>query len=388
MKQGTYLELPRSFRACGYADDLSYNAQVYVQCPSCSFEERAFPPYLNRVSRDSLLGTPCPACNRRGRTLVRHREHVDARCVDCGHQSRLEVLPWVPPRCPRCTSRRLEEENLAIEPPMPDVYGELGERMTLFTGPHERKAHNWGSVGSEDAMRISQEVMADEPDAHLNWTIAAMFVRSLITFGAYQEAEDYVWLFNAEGNFSRSSFRMTGEIGSGLHALDCYQDAARLAPDHLNRALAEHNVAMAINSMLAQYELQDVEAVSEQAHIREAALAACERAIAGYEAAAQQNAQAQGSLVGGRGLPPTALSSAQQVARVHHLIGDLIGRPPTNDAQRRRAIEHYTIALGTPAPEQLLANIRRSRATVILALDHPTPAESAQAKADLKSAPQ
>src|SRR5262249_8048553 len=156
-----------------------------------------------------------------------------------------------------------------------------------------------------------QEVMADEPDAHLHWVIAAMFTRSLITFGAYQEADDYVWLLNAEGNFSRNFFGMTGDIGVGLHALDCYEDAVRFAPDDLDRALAEQNVAMAINSMLAQYELQAVEAVSGRPHIREAALAACERAIAGYAAAAIK-AQAQGSVVAGGDLPVTALSSTQQ----------------------------------------------------------------------------
>src|ERR1700678_924578 len=99
MEQDISLELPRYFRMSGFADDLSYNSQVYVRCPSCSFEERAFPPYLVMVKKETLLATPCPACNRAGRTLVRHREHLDARCLDCGHESRLEVLPGVPVRC-------------------------------------------------------------------------------------------------------------------------------------------------------------------------------------------------------------------------------------------------------------------------------------------------
>lgn len=383
MAEATYIQLPRMFRACGYADDLSYNAQVYVQCPSCSFEERAFPPHLIMVSREKLLGTGCPACKRKGRAVVRHLEHVDVRCVDCGHQSRLEVLPWVPVRCPRCQSQRLEETNSAIEPPMPVVFGELGERMTVFTGNHKLKANSWGSVGSEDALRIAQEVMEDEPDAHLHWLVAAMFTRSLIRFGAYQEARDYLWLLNAEGNFSRSFFRMTGDFGMALHALNCYEDAVRVAPDNLDRALAEHNVAMGINSMLAQYELEVVETASGRTGIREAALAACERAMNGY-AATEKEARAQDSVIGGN-LPLTALSSAQQVARVHHLMGDLLGRPPTDDAQRRRAIAHYTIALRTPAPEQLLANIRRSRGGVLLGLDKPTDAESALAESDLRS---
>jgi predicted Zn-ribbon and HTH transcriptional regulator len=378
-----YIELPRIFRACGYADDLSYNAQVYVQCPSCAFEERAFPPHLIMVSRERLLGTSCPSCNRKGRTLVRHLEHVDARCVDCGHQARLEVLPWVPLRCPQCQSQRLEEENSAIEPPMPAVFGELGERMTVFLGEHKRKAHPWGSVGPEDVMRISQEIMTDEPDAHLHFLAATMFIVSLITSGAYQEAGDYVWLFNAEGNFSRQFFRMTGTIGMALNALHCYENALSLAPTDHDRALCEHNVAMGINSMLAQYSRAEVEAASGRTQIREAALAACERAIAGYAAAAKK--QAQGSLVAGNDLPAIALTSAQQVARVHHLMGDLLERPPTDDDQRRRAIEHYTIALATPAPESLLTNIRRSRGGVLLALDHPTDAESALAESDLRS---
>jgi predicted Zn-ribbon and HTH transcriptional regulator len=385
MEQTTFIELPRMFRACGYADELSYNAQVYVRCPSCSFEERAFPPHLVMVSPEKLLGTPCPACDKKGRALVRHLEHVDIHCADCGHQDRLEVLPWVPLRCPQCQSQRLEEENSAIEPPMPAVFGELGERMTVFLGEHKRKAHPWGTDGPDDVMRISQETMADEPDAHLHWLVAAMFVRSLITFGAYQEAGDYVWLLNADGNFSRQFYRMTGSFGMALHALDCYEDALRMAADDEDRALCEHNVAMGINSMLAQYPLEAVESASGRTQIREAALAACERAMAGYAAAAMREAKARSSLVGGNDLPPTTLTSAQQVARVHHLMGDLLERPPTDDNQRRRAIEHYTLALGTPAPESLLANIRRSRGGVLLALDHPTDAESALAESDLRS---
>ena len=385
MEHTAYIELPRMFRACGYADDLSINAQVYVRCPSCSFEERAYPPHLIMVSRETLLGTPCPACDEQGRTLVRHLEHVDTHCVDCGHRARLEVLPWVPVRCPQCQSQRLEEENSAIEPPMPAVFGELGERMTVFLGDHKPKAHPWGTKGSEDVMRISQEIMTDEPDAHLHWLVAAMFVRSLITYGTYQEAGDYVWLLNADGNFSRQFFRMTGSLGMALRALDCYEDAVRMASNDLDRALADHNVAMGINSMLAQYPLEAVASASERPQLREDALAACERAMAGYAVAAKAAQARPGSLVAGNDLPATALTAAQQVARVHHLMGDLLERPPTDDDQRRRAIEHYTIALGTPAPESLLANIRRSRGGVLLALSHPTDAESALAESDLRS---
>lgn len=132
-------------------------------------------------------------------------------------------LPWVPLRCPECQSQRLEEENSVIEPPMPAVFGELGERMTVFFGNHKNKAHPWGANGQDDVMRISKEIMNDEPDAHLHWLVAAMFVKSLIAFGAYQEAGDYVWLLNAAGNFSRRVFRMTGAIGHGGRSGDVRQ---------------------------------------------------------------------------------------------------------------------------------------------------------------------
>jgi DNA-directed RNA polymerase subunit RPC12/RpoP len=382
MERGSFIDLPRVIKASGYADDLSYNAQLYVRCPACSFEERAAATHLVMVSPERVLNTPCPACSHAGRTVVHHREHVDVACADCGHQARIEVQPWVVVRCPECQSQRLTEENSAIEPPLPSMFGELGERMTVFTGNHVTKPHPWGMIGSEDVLRISQEIMSDEPDAELHWLVAAMFAQSLIQCGAYQDADDYIWLLNGQGNFSKQIFRLTGDLNLGFNAVECYQQAVQIAPDVHNRALCEHNVAMGLFSILVRYGIEVIEEAMGSAGLRDDALAACARAISGYAAAAAEQEATQH----GRASAATSvgvLSFEQQIARVNHLIGDLIKIPPADDAQIRVAIGHYDVALQTPAPQELLDNIRRSRVEAITALDEPTAAEAQVAEDDL-----
>ena len=59
-----FIELPNLYVASVYEDDLSFDAQVYVQCPSCGFEERASPLHLTMVSPDRLLLSPCPHASR------------------------------------------------------------------------------------------------------------------------------------------------------------------------------------------------------------------------------------------------------------------------------------------------------------------------------------
>jgi hypothetical protein len=383
MERGSFIDLPRVIKASGYADDLSYNAQLYVRCPACSYEERAAATHLVLVAPERVLSTPCPACDHTGRSVVHHREHVDITCADCGHEARIEVLPWIVVCCPECQSQRLEEANSAIEPPMPATFGELGERMTVFSGNHVSKPHPWGMIGSEDVVRIRQEIMSDEPDADLHWLVAAMFAWSLISWGAYQQAEDYIWLLNGQGNFSRQNFRLTGDLNLGFDAVECYQKAVQIAPDVHNRALAEHNVAMGLFSILVRYGIPAIEEAMQSPGIRDQALAACARAIYGYTAATAEQAASQ------QGQGPAAatsigvLSYEQQIARVNHLVGDLIKLPPADDARIREAIGHYNLALQTPAPQELLNNIRRSRVEAITALDDPTAAEAQVAEDDL-----
>jgi hypothetical protein len=372
------IELPNLYAASGYEDDLSFNAQLYVQCPSCGFEERASPLHLTMVSPDRLQHSPCPQCQQDTRAIVRHRQQTTLSCLDCGTTARVTVVPWEQVRCPRCMSTHLEESDTAIDPPLPAVFGELGERLRLSLGKQENKEHPWGIDGAEDAGRIFAELDAveDEPDFYRHVLAAAMFARSLVTTGDYPTGGDYNMILSGLGNLERQYFNATGELAVGLDAVGVFEDAVRVAPDDADRAASEHNVAMAINSLLIKYPEDGLEEVSGRPHLRQDAIDAASRALRLYHAATASGAA---FLTGG-----PAITAAQQAGRVHHLLGDLIARPPAGDAETRTAIGHYDVAIGAGLPDVVERGAREARAVALTNLSAPTQAELQLAAAELQ----
>ena len=129
--------------------------------------------------------------------------------------------------------------------------------------------------------------------------------------------------------------------------------------------------------------MEQVEKMWGRSNLRDAALAAAARAMALYEEQAKKQPEALPRHYSSAGRV-FFLSPAQQVARVHHLIGDLLRVPPTDDACRRKAIEHYTECLKTPSTQQLTAWLRQSRCQVLVSLEHPTEDEILLAEAELR----
>jgi hypothetical protein len=375
-----FIELPVLYHATGYEDDLSYNAQVYVQCPHCSFEERASPVSLLAVDQERLQQSPCPRCEESGRTIVRHREHVTLRCLDCGKTQRVDVAPWEQVRCPNCLSTRLDESDSVIEPTLPSVFGELGERLMLVTGSRPDKMHPWGVDGTEDAGRIMAELswIADEPDYYRHILMAAMFARSLVTSGDYATEADYNMMLTALGNLERQYFNATGELDAGVDAVAVFEDAVSVAPDDANRAFSEHNVAMAINSLLIKYPEDGVEEATGRPNLREDAIAAASRALSLYEAIAAREPDA---LFLTSAAPVTA---GQEAGLIHHLLGDLLARAPADDDRIRTAIAHYDVAIGVGLPNEILRGVRQARAVALSNLAAPTQEELELAAAELE----
>jgi hypothetical protein len=280
-------------------------------------------------------------------------------------------------RCPHCLSTRYEQSDSAIEPPLPPVFGELGERLTMFLGAHENKKHPWGVDGVEDSTRIIAELSAvdDEPDFYRHILMGAMFARSLIMGKNYSTEIDYNMMLTALGNLERQYFDATGELAVGLDAVGVFEDAARVAPDAANLASSEHNVAMAINSLLIKYPDDGLAQATGRAHLRNDALEAASRALAGY-----------GAIPAGTMFPVAgaALTATQQAGRIHHLMGDLLAHAQMDDDRLRVAIAHYDAALDAGLPDAILRGVRESRAGALSNLSAPTQEELEAAAAELQ----
>jgi hypothetical protein len=263
------------------------------------------------------------------------------------------------------------------------VFGELGERMTVFLGQHENKQNPWGVDGTEDAGRIMEELssVSDEPDFYRHVLMGAMFARSLITGGNYATEADYYMMLTVLGNLERQYFNSTGELAVGFDAVGVFEDSVRVAPDDAERASAEHNVAMAINSLLIKYPEDGLAQATGRPHLRQDGLDAAARALETYDAIAREHGQSAFQTDG------AVVTAAQQAGRVHHIIGDLLAHAPFDDARLRSAIAHYEAALGFGLPDVMLQAVRQSLAAALTNLSSPTPAELQRAAAELQYLP-
>ena len=129
-----FFQLPAAFRSEETLALLSTDAQIYVACKKCGWEDRANPMYLRPA--DSLLQEPCRQCGAKQRAFVRHWEQVAGRCLDCGHDLGDTVTaPWLDLKCAACSSHRLDVQSLTISPPFPSRFGELGDKLSASTNP-------------------------------------------------------------------------------------------------------------------------------------------------------------------------------------------------------------------------------------------------------------
>ena len=125
--------------------------------------------------------------------------------------------------------------------------------------------------------------------------------------GRLSTGGDYDMMLSGLGNLERQNFDVTGELAVGLDAVGVFEDAVRVAPDDADRAASEHNVAMAINSLLIKYPEDGLEEVSGRPHLRQDAIDAASRALHLYHAAT-----ASGAAFLTRG---PAITAAQQAGR-------------------------------------------------------------------------
>jgi hypothetical protein len=368
-----YFQLPAAYRPEGTRQLLSANAQIYVVCKACSWEDRANPMYLRPP--ESLLAEPCRRCGSTTRAVIRHMEQVEGKCLDCGHDLADTVTaPWTDLTCAACGSHRLEVSAMTISPPFPALFGELGDSPNASTDPTigMGKEAPWGVDPMQDGQHINREVrwaVQMFPDSHLHVLCETLFCRTLCENGEYAQRHEFCWLVSLQGQLLRDYFRTTGDIAAAIRGLTLEEQAVSMAPDCDIRAAIEHNCAIAINSMLAQYDEEVVAAATGRPQIRAEGIAAARRALEVYQAEAADSPSAR-----------------QQVGRTHHLIGDLLRAGNVDQAQIRAALQEFAEALRSDLPPSLAIGVAQSRGEAIANLDDPTREQLLQAERDLIAA--
>jgi tetratricopeptide (TPR) repeat protein len=138
----------------------------------------------------------------------------------------------------------------------------------------------------------------------------------------------------------------------------------------------EHNVAMAIYSLLSRY---DNDLVNECAtNLRQSAITASERALAVFEKLA-------GADTSGANIENLRRDYRMQCARIQHLIGDLLKVGDASQDDLRAAVDHLNAALAFNALDaHLTAGVRESRALAIVLLEKPDDALIKQAIQDME----
>lgn len=353
-------ELPKQYSHESIARRISWDGQIYLSCNRCGWVDRHDVP---AVSGSATPDRPCQRCGANDRQSVRYLDQRNYHCEDCDEEFQVEITGFEEVQCPQCLSDRLSLKSSAIFPPFPPRFGQLAVP----------KEHSWGESVIEDSEFIFEEITRNNlfPDFPLYLLVMTRFCRRLRMYCDYKEERADLQLLNLEATLFRRHFKKTKALPTGLEALALYEGSVQLAAKGVQQALIEHNVAIAVNSLLSVYPETLICLLTQRQDVRLGAVATAKRALREFESGSRQN----------------EASSRIQGARIHWIIGDLLQAGDSDEQQRKQAIEHFDRALQCSGlPTDVQVHIRYSRAGAILALRHAPPKYQDEAVRDLKAA--
>lgn len=350
-------QLPLNYYYQGICSKISWDAQVYLRCQHCGREYRLDGAFGNTVEP---LDVTCRKCRKSGLSLVRHLETFSYQCSECGYTGEGSTAGFEQLKCASCDSGSIHVLSRRIESPFPDTFDDL----------LRHKDHPWGISGSEDLERVLEEFNSafKLPQPGLHAQIYSRFCRRLRLYCSYSKF-DALSMKSAEGQILKEYFRESGDLAAGLQCIRISEECARECTDQLNKALAEHNVAMDVYSVLRIFPEILVNQLMGRNQIRLDAVRAAERALASMRAT----------------LPQTHPQFNFQVARILHILGDLLQIGEASPQELRQAVRYLTDALNLPNLDpRLRANSSESRATAIMKLTDARPEEVKLAISDLE----
>lgn len=350
---------------------VSNDASFYGACRSCGWEHRIRP--LDAMSlknlRKRFKSQACLRCgNQSGLRMATHQLQMTLECGACQTISVIVTPPDGEVRCPKCElSKTLTIAANDFVPPYPAEFSDLNLSKSLF----EAEPHIWGRSGLADGLKLVDETrlvdILPEPQRALFATF--LFSLHLWRLNTYDQEGEYM-VANAAGNIARSYLRLTGDLNVGAESLPCYARMIELAPDVLNRAIAQHSFAMGLFSMLKMSTEADVAEVTGLEEPRRLAI----------ELALDSESELMKSSQDISGLET-------QLARVRWLIGDLILSGATENSEYRSAITYFDMAFVDHWMRENLAwALASSRAAAVMCLSDPSETEIRQAIEDLQVA--
>lgn len=327
--------LPNFYRDPGVIDALSCDGQIYVRCPGCAWERR-LPPVSSAA--EIAKYARCPRCKEERSALTRHLLSVEVACEDCSAHTRAEWNTLLGSSCVNCDSKRLRVIPVRVTPPFPPTCGE--EMAPDVT---------WGVSVKEDFELIQAEAAGGRasPQFLLHFAMLARFVHRLATSNAYSDKDDAASALNIEANMWREYFKDSGDRDAGLWALMLFEESAKRTGHPLGRALVEHNLAMAVYTLLTRYPEEVLAIITDRPGFRRFGLDAAERALAAFAEERSEMGEIQRALI-------------------QYLIGDLHKVQRSDPEALHRAIAHYDRALsceGLPPQRRLAILEARGSAT-------------------------
>lgn len=352
---------------------LSADGQIYAACRSCGWEHRVdlIGYSSSKKIKKALARQRCAHCDGADTLApVRHALLVTFTCQDCATTSRVDISADAQVSCPACRSDRLEPAAEEVTPAYPVEFTELEPPKWRLM---DSDRHLWGRTGTEDAHLINgmaQMASALLPEPQRYHYLLILFTHRLRITSPY-DAEGSYTIVNLAANLEQGYLRMVGDAAMGVQAIEDFEEMIRLAPDELNRAIAEHSFAMGVFSLLACYQEKYIVAVSGRPGLRKLAIGAAmhsEQVLQGY-------------------LERGGARMATQLARVRYVIGDLLRAGDTDDEQRQRALGYFAAALEDPwVAEHLGFAVAESRAHTIMDMADPATELIEQAIGDLQQA--
>ncbi|MDG0852217.1 CHAT domain-containing protein [Roseateles puraquae] len=328
---------------------LSIDGQIYTRCVKCG-EEMRCPPEFDAPTRCAACGAP-EACQP-----VVHSRRVSLKCLDNGHVAQVRTSDPGLIACPQCRSGRTTLDEKGIDPPFPTHFFDVLD------------GYEYGNDVSADANRLLEELQHQNahPDFQTAMLLMLRFVGRLRKVSYAADPAARCILLNIEGNLYRDYFRRTFVVPAALKSLSRFEEAAALSDHAFSRAAIEHNYAMAAYSALAKLKSEQLVKTLAGFDVRAAGLAAAHRALAGY--AGEEFS-----------------TRDRELARTHHLLGDLhaVGDPKLCDFDE--ANRHYAQALQFAGGNGTLSiNIAVSRVNALAKQGWPEGAASDQAAKDLE----
>jgi CHAT domain-containing protein len=365
-------KLPPSLLGPAMLALLSADGQVYAACHSCGWEHRV--DVLGKTSpkkiRKALAKQQCAGCDRTA-TLepVRHALLLTVICRDCATRSRVDIGADALASCPACRSARIEPVAEELTPAYPVEFSELEPSAWRLTSGDR---HVWGRSGTADGQMIYEmaQMVKILPEPHRYYYLMILFAHRLRITSPY-DPEGMYTIVNIAANLEQDYLRAVGDPVFGVWALEDFEEMIRLAPDELNRAVAEHSFAMGAFSMISRWQEAYVDAVSGRQGLRGFAVGAAihsEQVLEGYTEQGGDRLKAQ-------------------LARVRYVIGDLLRAGDTDDEQRQMALGYFEAALGDPwVAKNLGFAVAESRAHTIMEMAAPPDDLIEQAIQDLQVA--